>query len=224
MAITDRTRRLLWGRSAARCSLCRRHLVEDETGASEASIVGEEAHIIARSPGGPRYVPLTADQVDHISNLVLFCRIHHKQVDDQVQDFPVETLRFIKAQHEAEMRTRTEDETVDDPGTEPDPAPAILPVVHTGGQATDQVVDAVDSFLQTVVDWGEISRDVRVQGLGSVRAAKRSLHAELTEILELDLRVFGIARSEPSGYPDVGEWLVATVAVTLASNNSILAV
>lgn len=63
-----------------------------------------------------------------------------------------------------------------------------------------------------------------VTGLGSVRDAKRSLHAELTEILELDLRVFGIARSEPYGHPAVGEWLVATVAVTLASDNSILAV
>lgn len=244
MAITDRTRRLLWGRSAARCALCRRHLVEDETRASEASVVGEEAHIIARSPGGPRYVPLTADQVDHISNLVLLCRIHHKQVDDQVQDFTVDALRFIKAQHESKMRARTEDETADDASTEPDPAPAILPIVHTGGQlwdivtdamayrvggledgqAPEQVVDAVDSFLQTVVDWGEVASDVKLQGLGSVRDAKRALHAGLAEILELDLRVFGIARSEPSGYPAVGEWLVATVAVTLASDNSILAV
>ncbi len=244
MVITDRTRRLLWGRSAARCALCRRHLVEDETGASEASVVGEEAHIIARSPGGPRYVPLTADQVDHISNLVLLCRIHHKQVDDQVQDFPVEDLRLIKGQHESKMRSRTEDETADDAGAEPDPAPTILLVVRTGdqlwnivadamayrvagledGQAPEQVVDAVDSFLQTVVDWGEISGDVKAQGLGSVRDAKRSLHAQLTEIFELDLRVFGIAQSEPSGHPAVGEWLVATIAVTLASDNNILAV
>lgn len=244
MAITDRTRRLLWGRSAARCALCRRHLVEDETDASEASVVGEEAHIIARSRGGPRYVALSAYQVDHISNLVLLCRIHHKQVDDQVEDFPVEALQFIKAQHESTMRARTEDGTADYSGTEPDSAPAILPVVHTGGQlwdivagamayrvagledgqASEQVVDAVDSFLQAVVDWGDISGDVKVQGLGSVRDAKRSLHAELTGILALDLRVFGIARSEPFGHPTIGEWLVATVAVTLASNDSILAV
>jgi hypothetical protein len=219
-------------------------LVEDETGASEASVVGEEAHIIARSPGGPRYVPLAADQVDHISNLVLLCRIHHKQVDDQVQDFPVGALRFIKAQHESKMRARTEDTFADDAETNGDTEPAILPVVHTGaqlwdivadamayrvagledGQAPEQVVEAVDSFLQTVVDWGDISGDVKAQGLRSVRDAKRSLHAELTEILDLDLRVFGIARSEASGHPSVGEWLVATVAVTPASNNSILAV
>lgn len=141
MAITDRARRLLWGRAAARCALCRRHLVEDETSASEASIVGEEAHMIARSPGGPRYIPLTADQVDHISNLVLLCRIHRKQVDDQVQDFPVEVLRFIKGQHEAKMRSRTEDETADD--AKSDPAPTILPVVHTGGQMWDIVSDAM---------------------------------------------------------------------------------
>jgi len=198
-------------------------LVEDETDASEASVVGEEAHIIARSPGGPRYIPLAADQVDHISNLVLLCRIHHKQVDDQVQDFPVDALRFIKSQHESKMRTRTEDETADDAVTESGPAPAVLPVLHTGGQLWDvvadamayrvagledgqapkQVVDAVDSFLQTVVDWGDISADVKVQGLGSVRDAKRSLHAELTEIHKLDLRVFGIAQSEPSGHPPV---------------------
>lgn len=244
MAITDRTRRMLWGRSAARCALCRRHLVEDETDASKASVVGEEAHIIARSPGGPRYVPLSADQVDHISNLVLLCRIHHKQVDDQVQDFPVETLRFIKAQHESMMRARTEDETAHTERAAPSRPPAILPTVRTGGQlwdivadamayrvvgledgrAPEQTVDAVDSFLQSVVDWGEISSDVKDQGLRSVRDAKRSLHADLTELLDLDLRVFGIARSEPSGHPAVGEWLVATVAVTLATENRILAI
>ena len=244
MAITDRTRRLLWGRSAARCALCRRHLVEDETDVSEASVVGEEAHIVARSPGGPRYVPLAADVVDHITNLLLLCRIHHKQVDDQVQDFTVETLRLIKAEHESKMRARTEDRTADDGGAEPDPAHAILPIVHTGGQlwdivddsmayrvsglddgqAPEEVVDAVDSFLQAVVDWGEVASDVKLQGQGSVRDAKRALHAALADMFELDLRVFGIARSEPSGYPGVGEWLVATIAVANASDSSILAV
>lgn len=92
------------------------------------------------------------------------------------------------------------------------------------GQAPEQVVDAVDSFLQMVVDWGNISGGINGEGLGSVRDAKRSLHAGLTEIFEFDLRVFGIARSEPSEHPGVSEWLVATVAVTLASDNSILAV
>ncbi|MBW8173984.1 HNH endonuclease [Ornithinimicrobium sp. Arc0846-15] len=242
MAITDKTRRLLWGRSAARCALCQRILVEDETSDSEASIVGEEAHITARSPGGPRYDPLATDQVDHISNLLLLCRVHHKKVDDQVQDFPVEALRVIKDQHEARMRTRTEDENADRAEGERDPGPVILPLVCTGGQlwdivadamayrfeglddgqAGEDLVDAVDSFLQSVVDWGEISTDVKAQGLSFVRDAKRSLQAELTEILEMDLRVFGIVRSEPSGYANVGEWLVATVAVTLASSNSIL--
>jgi len=244
MTITDRTRRMLWGRSAARCALCRRHLVEDETDSSEASVIGEEAHIIARSPGGPRYAPLPAEKVDHISNLVLLCRIHHKQVDDQVQDFPVETLRFIKAQHESEMRARTADETADSERIDPSAAPTILPAVNTGdqlweivadtmayrivgledGQAPEQTVDAVDCFLQSVVDWGEISGDVRAQGLRSVREAKRSLQAELTEILELDLRVFGIARCEPSGHAGLGEWLVATVAVTPATEHRILAI
>jgi hypothetical protein len=242
MSITDRTRRRLWGQSAARCALCRRHLVEQGTEISEASVVGEEAHIVARSPGGPRYEPLAKDDaVDHIDNLILLCRVHHKQVDDQVADFPVEVLHTLKAQHESLMRRRTADDVDSAPE---DSKPTVLPAVHTGSQLWDivadamayrtsglednqapqEVCDAIDSFLQQAVDWGDIAGDVKSQGLHAVRDAKRSLHDALVEIHELDLRVFGIARLEASGYAAIGEWLVATVAVIKATDVGIVAV
>jgi len=56
MAITDRTRKLLWARSGGRCAVpeCRRHVFIGGTPPDPDTIIGEEAHIYAQSPEGPR--------------------------------------------------------------------------------------------------------------------------------------------------------------------------
>jgi hypothetical protein len=58
MAIKAETRKRLWGRSGNRCAKCRAELVRSDEGGLPGALVGEEAHIIARSPGGARYEPL----------------------------------------------------------------------------------------------------------------------------------------------------------------------
>jgi hypothetical protein len=74
----------------------------EESDTDDPALVGEECHIVARSPDGPRGVsPLTAEERDKYANLILLCNVHHKQIDDQVNAFPVDTLLKMKAEHEA---------------------------------------------------------------------------------------------------------------------------
>jgi hypothetical protein len=70
--------------------------------------VGDEAHIIARKETFTRgdYDSLTPEQRAHYSNLILLCKIHHKQIDDQPASYTVERLREIKAAHEAEEEAK----------------------------------------------------------------------------------------------------------------------
>lgn len=102
MGITLKTHKMLWARSANRCALpsCRRVLVENETETDDASIVGDEAHIVARENDGPRGISdLTLEQRDKYDNLILMCKIHHKQIDDQEMKYTVEVLHRMKLEH-----------------------------------------------------------------------------------------------------------------------------
>jgi len=102
MSISLKTHKMLWGRSGNRCAYptCRRTLVEDETETDDASIVGDEAHIVAREPDGPRGdSSLTPEERDKYDNLILMCKIHHKQIDDQPEKYTVELLHQIKQEH-----------------------------------------------------------------------------------------------------------------------------
>lgn len=83
MAITDRTRKLLWGKSGSRCALCRIEMIMDATTKDDESIVGDECHIISGKPNGPRYDPdFPKDKLDSHQNLLLMCRVDHKMIDD----------------------------------------------------------------------------------------------------------------------------------------------
>jgi HNH endonuclease len=105
MAITDKTRKLLWGRSGRSCAFCKCDLFIDATAESEESVVGDECHIVSGQVEGPRYDPtFRADLIDHVSNLLLLCKVHHKMVDDQYETYTTEVLRKIKADHEHWVR------------------------------------------------------------------------------------------------------------------------
>lgn len=102
MGIGLKTRKMLWGRSGNRCALptCRRELVEDESETDDASIVGDEAHIVAREEDGPRgKSELTPEQRDKYQNLILMCKVHHKLIDDQPLKYTVSKLQEIKQDH-----------------------------------------------------------------------------------------------------------------------------
>lgn len=101
MAITDKTRKLLWGPSGSRCAFCRSELIMDATPQDDESVVGDECHIVSGKPNGPRYDPeFPVDQIDSYANLILLCRVHHKMIDDQSETFTEDILRQLKANHE----------------------------------------------------------------------------------------------------------------------------
>ena len=56
MGITSKTRKMLWGKSGNRCAMpdCKKELVVNISEIDNHSIIGEECHIIAQSPDGPR--------------------------------------------------------------------------------------------------------------------------------------------------------------------------
>lgn len=94
---------MLWGRSANICAFpkCKKVLVIDETATDDPSIIGEEAHIVARKSDGPRgESELTEEQRDKYDNLILLCSVHHKIVDDQEKEHSVEKLHTYKLEHE----------------------------------------------------------------------------------------------------------------------------
>lgn len=55
MAITDKTKEILWTRSGNRCAVCRRELIIDAAAADDESAVGDECHIVSGRPHGPRF-------------------------------------------------------------------------------------------------------------------------------------------------------------------------
>lgn len=103
MAITERHKQILWGKSGATCSFsdCHRQLVVSANEHDPSVTLGEIAHIVAQSPGGPRseYQP-PGGNVDGYDNLLLLCHAHHEIVDRQPQTYTVEKLVQMKLDHE----------------------------------------------------------------------------------------------------------------------------
>jgi hypothetical protein len=104
MAIKEKDLKLLWGRSGNRCSICRIELSFDAQHATFP--VGEQAHIVGREKNGPRgQSPLTPEERDSYSNLLLLCPTHHAIIDKAEEEYTVERLHEIKADHELWVRT-----------------------------------------------------------------------------------------------------------------------
>ncbi|MBE8233199.1 MAG: HNH endonuclease [Endozoicomonadaceae bacterium] len=76
-------------------------LTIDETQKHGVKQFGEMAHIVAKSPDGPRgdaYFP--KENLNKYGNLILLCRNHHRRVDECYKDYPVEKLHKMKKKHE----------------------------------------------------------------------------------------------------------------------------
>lgn len=80
---------------------CSTAMIDPEHG----TVIGEICHIKAREEGGPRFDHnQTDDERQGFANLVLMCGVHHKIIDTDVDSYPVEILKAIKAEHEAKHR------------------------------------------------------------------------------------------------------------------------
>lgn len=102
MAVTDKDIKLLWGRSGGRCSICRCKLSYEASASSDVVPLGEQAHIVARSPDGPRGASVLAlVERDSYHNLILLCPTDHTLIDSCPEDYPPERLHQLKEEHEA---------------------------------------------------------------------------------------------------------------------------
>jgi hypothetical protein len=103
MAISEADIKRLWGKAAGRCSYpgcgtdCLPFL--DPT---DPIIIGEMAHVIARSTGGPRGGSNAGE--DTYANLILLCPTHHTLVDKSPEGkFTVEMMLEWKGDHEGRI-------------------------------------------------------------------------------------------------------------------------
>ena len=89
MAITSKTRKELWAKSGNRCAICKKG----------SFIIGDECHIISSSAEGPRHKPGIEDY-DSYENLLLLCKNHHREIDENCASYTEELLHYIKTSHE----------------------------------------------------------------------------------------------------------------------------
>ena len=103
---TRADRALLWARSAGLCCFpeCDVMCVEEENNGDPSAIIGEIAHIEARSDAGPRANPVLSDRErNSYPNLILLCPTHHERVDARESTYTVEMLRGWKADRETKV-------------------------------------------------------------------------------------------------------------------------
>ena len=98
MSITEHTLKLLWGDAANCCAICKR-LLTDDSSTDRRTVLGEAAHIVARSPRGPRGAGLRPIDIDGYDNLILLCPDDHKVIDDRPAEYSVDWLVARKLAH-----------------------------------------------------------------------------------------------------------------------------
>ncbi|MFI9556016.1 HNH endonuclease [Nonomuraea endophytica] len=171
MAISERTRKIIWVESGGRCAICRRQVLTPGSETDDPSIFGEECHIIARGASGPRAGGLAEELIDHHSNLLLLCSEHHKQIDDQTATFTVERLRAIKKSHR-EWIMRLGDADAGPVRLVPDPSfpqPRLLKPITTGN-ALWEMIHGASAFEYAHADHQpEAAEDLTIEFLDLIK-------------------------------------------------------
>lgn len=244
MPITNKTRKILWGRSGRLCAICKHELIVSATAVDDESVVGDECHIISSRPNGPRYdSSFPQEKLDTYENLILLCRIHHKMVDDQPETYTVNILRQMKADHEVWVSQKL----TNTPESKPlklrrikQNIPAYLTRLTTGKEVLDialhayassmdhdelksqEEVDLVGGFLQDVTDLATLGDDL--EPMDRVKAAF-GLTQSLEELECAGFFVFGgreIQLLEGGIEKEPADWPVAILRVLRKENDAII--
>ena len=108
--VPDREMKALIALSGGVCAFpeCGKRLVEPGNTNDDAAFLGEMAHVVGESRQGPRGdFPMSDDDRDKHTNLLLLCGDHHKIIDSQPRTYSVSVLRRIKEDHEGRIRQAT---------------------------------------------------------------------------------------------------------------------
>ncbi len=244
MSISNKTRKILWGRSGNQCAICKHELVIDATVQDDDSVVAEECHIISERERGPRHDPsYPKEKLDSYENVILLCRIHHKMVDDQEDTYKTDILRQMKSNHEVSVARKLKGSK----GTKPirvrrvrQNIPTYLFRLTTGKEVLDvmgnayagstnhdelrnqEEVDLVGSFLQSARDWGEMWNELEP---ASQVSASFELTQALQELEQVGFFVFGgreVQVLEGGNQEEPSPWPVAILWVIRKSNERII--
>ncbi|MGD2086387.1 MAG: HNH endonuclease signature motif containing protein [Candidatus Aminicenantes bacterium] len=99
-SINPSQQKLLWGKSASRCAICKEILHKPDKEGKDYPI-GEMAHIEGENPGAARYnTNMTDEERNNYQNLILLCPTHHIIIDKDESEYTVRKLKQIKKDHE----------------------------------------------------------------------------------------------------------------------------
>jgi len=108
MSINQKDIKILWAKSAGRCSICKQELsVDSHSSPSSITLIGENCHIVGdKLNSGPRHQSnLSEEDRDRYPNLILLCSNHHNEIDGDTTKYSIEYLHQIKADHEIWVQT-----------------------------------------------------------------------------------------------------------------------
>lgn len=232
MAISDKTRKLLWGKSGNRCAICKCKLIQDLTETDDFSVVGDECHIVSSQTMGPRYderCPL--EEINGYNNFLLLCKAHHKIVDDQPATYTANFLREIKIHHENSIAA-----TLDIKESNL-AIPSFLFRVTTGQEVgnilswaeayemandepkNDDEMGLVRDFLDYLHDYGETINDLNQ---GKKVEFNYEISKEIKNLENAGFWVFGgLFPKEFKGFGKAGILKVAVIRV-IRSNNQLI--
>lgn len=241
MAITDKTRKILWGKSGNKCAICKQELVREDNFQSNYSIIGEECHIISGKKNGPRYDPsFPVEKLDSYENLILLCASDHKMIDDFSEIYTVEKLRQIKEQHEKWVSKNIYGEDmVPKIKLIKQKIPDYLIQINSGKELLnitegahafsydydniekEEELRIISSFLDDVYDWGDLAYEL---GPGANLKIEYDFTKYIETLSKYGLSVFGGRIVEIFEKEDgkIFDWITAIIKVLHANNSSII--
>lgn len=241
MAITDKTRKILWGKSGNKCAICKQELVREDNFQSNYSIIGEECHIISGKKNGPRYDPsFPVEKLDSYENLILLCASDHKMIDDFSEIYTVEKLRQIKEQHEKWVSKNIYGEDmVPKIKLIKQKIPDYLIQINSGKELLnitegahafsydydniekEEELRIISSFLDDVYDWGDLAYEL---GPGANLKIEYDFTKYIETLSKYGLSVFGgrIVKIFEKEDGKIFDWITAIIKVLHANNSSII--
>lgn len=158
MSISDKARKLLWGKSGNRCAICRVSLSVGKSDSVDETLIGEECHIISKSKQGPRHEEKENFNYDSHENLILLCRNHHSLIDQQWETYTIELVRKIKRNHEKWISEKLHYEKRKPAGIKRvgDNIPQVLTAINDG----KTLFGLIKGVMALNFDYDEIRNDV----------------------------------------------------------------
>lgn len=241
MTISNKTRKILWGKSGNRCAYCKTELTMDGSHNVPAAVIGDECHIISKQPKGPRGQFEVNIDYDGYSNLILLCKIHHKLIDDQPQTYTVKRLKELKNVHETWVRETLEKGAIkiSSYGTDSSELKDLfLSRIVSGKQlislirgadiyqfsnielTNQETTDYVADFFSNVQDWGDILDEMN---FGDIVQLEYTFNEKLEILQQCDLLVFGLRIKQMLEiYGITGLWDVCYIRIVTKDDPTII--